>query len=174
MIFLLQMYPPLMKQETIRVFHNQLIAPTFNLFSFTLRESPTGTDKNPELHIEFLSIQIQASSLQEDTFTCSFLFHPQNQEKHSSTSIYTHHTDDNSQTTFGGKIGTPAKVLATPTPNPIAANVPQTLAKNTTTPILAFRPHPLFRSINPTNRSKYWDTTTDNPNRNGRMILVKT
>jgi len=73
-----------MKQETIRAFHNHFIAPAFNLFSFTLRESPTDSTS-----------QIQASSLQEDTFTCSFSF-ILNQEKHSSTSIYTHHTDDNS------------------------------------------------------------------------------
>mmetsp|Transcript_22888 Transcript_22888/g.39097 ORF Transcript_22888/g.39097 Transcript_22888/m.39097 type:complete len:151 (+) Transcript_22888:1561-2013(+) len=150
-----------MKQETIRAFHNHFIAPAFNLFSFTLRESPTDSTS-----------QIQASSLQGDTFTCSFLSSSIKKIIHLHQSI--HITPTITQTTFGGKIGTPAKVLATPTPNPIAANVPQTLAKNTTTPILAFRPHPLFRSINPTNRSKYWDTTTDNPNRNGRMILVKT
>mmetsp|Transcript_33130 Transcript_33130/g.48865 ORF Transcript_33130/g.48865 Transcript_33130/m.48865 type:complete len:161 (-) Transcript_33130:740-1222(-) len=160
-----------MKQETFRAFHNQFIAPTFNLLSFTLRESPTGTDKNPtsRIAIEFPSF----ISPRRHTFTCSF-FLSSSIKKNTHLHQSIHITPTITQTTFGGKTGTPAKVLATPTPNPIAANVPQTLAKNTTTPILAFRPHPLFRSINPTNRSKYWDTTTDNPNRNGRMMLVKT
>ena len=45
---------------------------------------------------------------------------------------------------LAGKIGTPDNALAILTPNPIAANVPQTLAKKTTTPILAFLPNPLF------------------------------
>jgi len=75
-----------MKQETIRAFHNQFIAPAFNLFSFTLRESPTDSTS-----------QIQASSFisprRHFHLFFSFIL---NQEKHSSTSIYTHHTDDNS------------------------------------------------------------------------------
>mmetsp|Transcript_18134 Transcript_18134/g.41026 ORF Transcript_18134/g.41026 Transcript_18134/m.41026 type:complete len:94 (-) Transcript_18134:742-1023(-) len=39
---------------------------------------------------------------------------------------------------FRGKIGTPAAVEAMNTPSPMAANVPHTLARKTTTPIAHF------------------------------------
>ena len=71
-------------------------------------------------------------------------------------------------------MGTPAAALANETPNPIAVKVPSTLAKNTTTAILHFRDKLVFCCINPTKLSKYFETTTDAPNRNGRMRLLNT
>lgn len=71
-------------------------------------------------------------------------------------------------------MGTPAAALANDIPKPIAVNVPKTFAKNTTTAIDHFRLKLVLRCTNPTKLSKYFETTTEAPKRNGRMMLLKT
>ena len=60
------------------------------------------------------------------------------------------------------------------TPNPIAAKVPQTFAKKTTTAIDNLRDNFVLFWITSTKLSKYFATTTDAPNLSGRMILLNT
>ena len=76
--------------------------------------------------------------------------------------------------TFGGKMGTPEKDAATEIPKPMAAIVPQKLARKTTKPIATGRDTFAFSSIHFTAFSKYRDTPKATPNRIGRTMLLKT
>ena len=100
MIFLLQMYPPPHDARDRSGFYNHFFALAFNLFSFTLRESPTGTDKNPTSRIAYrIPLYPNPSFISPRRhFSLVLFFHPQSRKTLIYINLYTHHTDDNSNT----------------------------------------------------------------------------